>query len=171
MIPYEKIVDVNSLDLTPKKCFFEESEFHSYLKDKCITKSHYETAKYLCQNLNIRNLNDMSDLYNVQDVILLLEIVDTRFEIMYLKNHYNPRKCNSASTLSGCIHRDLSNVIIALPTSSAHDKIFVKILTGGFSCVNAKLGFDIEILMSNLNHRDYNKMNIDESYKSFRKMI
>ena len=33
----------------------------------------------------MRNLNDMNDLYNVQNVILLLEIVETRFEIMRLK--------------------------------------------------------------------------------------
>ena len=49
----------------------------------------------------MRNLNDMNHLYNVQDVILLLEIVENRFEQMYQKNYYNPRKCNSASNLSG----------------------------------------------------------------------
>ena len=168
MIPYEKIVDMNSLDLTPEKDFFEESEFYSYLKDKCITRPDYEIAKYFYQNLKMRNLKDMNDLYNVQDVIFLLEIVETRFQIMYLKNHYNPRKCNSASTLSGCIQRDLSKVMIVLSTSSADIEIFEKTLTGGFSCVNTKLGFDTEILLPNLTQRD-SKMNIDKSYKSFKK--
>ena len=116
----------------------------------------------------MRDLNDVNDLYNVQDVILLLEIVETGFQIMYLKNHYNPRKCNSASTLSGCIQRDLSKVMIVLSTSSAHIEIFEKTLTGGFSCVNTKLGFDTEILLPKLTQRD-NKMNIDKSYKSFKK--
>ena len=32
---------------------------------------------------------------------------------MYQKNYYNPRKWNTASTLSGCIQRDLSKVIIS----------------------------------------------------------
>ena len=49
----------------------------------------------------MRNLNDMNDLYNVQDVILIFEIVENKFEQMYQKNQYNPRKCNSASNLSG----------------------------------------------------------------------
>ena len=64
-----------------KKNFFKESVFYSYLKDKCITKSDYETTKHHYQNLQMRDLNDVNDLYNVQDVILLLEIVETRFEI------------------------------------------------------------------------------------------
>ena len=68
----------------------------------------------------MRNLNDMNHLYNVQDVILVLEIVENRFEQMYQKNYYNPRKCNSASTLCGRIQRDLSQVIIALPMDVFH---------------------------------------------------
>ena len=47
--------------------------------------------------------------------------------------------------------------------------IFEKTLTRDFSCVNTRLGFDTEILLPNLTETDYNKMNIDESYKSFRK--
>ena len=34
----------------------------------------------------MRNLNDMNDLYNVQDVILIFEIVENKFEQMYQKN-------------------------------------------------------------------------------------
>ena len=45
----------------------------------------------------MRNLNDMNDLYNVQDVLfLVLEMVENRFEEMYQKN-YNEnviQKCN-----------------------------------------------------------------------------
>ena len=117
----------------------------------------------------MRNLNDMNDSYNVRDVILLLEIVENRFEQMYKKNYYNPRKCNSAHTLSGCIQRDLSKVIIALPATSAHTEIFEKTLTGGFSCVNTRLGFDTEILLPNSTQRDYNKMNISETFKAFKR--
>lgn len=60
----------------------------------------------------MKNLNDMNDLYNVQDVILFLQIVENSFEAMY-KKYYNPRKCNSTST-SRDIQRDLSKVIIPL---------------------------------------------------------
>ena len=34
----------------------------------------------------MRNLNDMNDLYNVQDVILIFEVVENKFEQMYQKN-------------------------------------------------------------------------------------
>ena len=90
----------------------------------------------------MRNLGDMNDLYNVQDVILLCEIIENRFQLMYEKFGHNPRKCNSASTLSGRIQRELSKVIITLPTNFEHAEVFEKTLTGGYSCVNNRLGFD-----------------------------
>ena len=43
---------------------------------------------------------------------------------------FNPRKCNSASTLSGCIERKMSKVIIALPTSHESVGIFELTITG-----------------------------------------
>ena len=155
---------MNSLDIKPEKDFFEEGEFYSFLKQKSITKSDYETVRYLWQNLKMRNL------YNVQEVILLLEIVENRFDQMCKKKKKlpHPRKCNSASTLSGCIQRYLSKVIILLLTSSAHAEIFEKTLTDGFSCVNTRLGFDAEILLPNLTQRDHNKINISESLKAFK---
>ena len=101
MTLYEKIIGTNSLDIVPKKDFFDASEFYSNLKNKWIAKSDFETGKYLWVNSKMRNLNNMNDLCNVQDVILLSEIVEKRFEQMYQKDYFNPRKCNSASTLSG----------------------------------------------------------------------
>ena len=96
------------------------------------------------------NLGDMNDVYNTQDTILLCEIIENRFQLMQDEYSYNPRKCNSASTLSGCIEREMSKVIIALPNSSEVVDIFEKTLTGGFSCINTRLGFDTEILLPNL---------------------
>ena len=52
----------------------------------------------------------MNDLYNTQDVILLCGMHD--------RYGFNLRECNSASSLSGSIERDLSKVIIALPTTN-----------------------------------------------------
>ena len=49
----------------------------------------------------------MNDLYNAQDVILLSGIMKSRFEFTYQIYFYNPRKCNSTSSLSGCIRRDV----------------------------------------------------------------
>ena len=110
----------------------------------------------------------MNDLYNAQDLILLLEIMENRFQAMYEKSMDNPRKCNSASTLSGCIQQEQSKIILALLTNNSIMKVFEKTLTGGFSCVNTRLSFDTELLMTNLTEADYRKMNIDESFKAYK---
>ena len=62
------------------------------------------------------------------------------------KYGFNPRKCNSASSLSGCIERQMSKVIITFPTNVEHLEIFEKTITGGFSCVNTRLAFDTSII-------------------------
>ena len=51
----------------------------------------------------MRNLGDMNDLYNAQDVILLCEIIENKFRIMNDAYGFNPRKCNSPSSMSGYI--------------------------------------------------------------------
>ena len=116
----------------------------------------------------MRNLGDMNDLYNMQDVILLCEIIENRFEKMHKKFGFNPRKCNSASTLSGCIQRNQSKVILTLPTNYEHAEIFEKTLIGGYSCVNNRIGFDTEILLPKFSKLEYAKMNIDESFKAYK---
>ena len=50
-------------------------------------------------------------------------------------------------------------------------EIFEKTLCGGFSSVNMRLSFDTELLMPNLSKSDYEKMNIDESFKRLNVMI
>ena len=39
----------------------------------------------------MRNLGDLNDLYNVQDVILLCEIIENRFQAMQDTYGFNPR--------------------------------------------------------------------------------
>ena len=124
--------------------------------------------KYLYETLRIRNLGEMNDLYNMQDVILLCEIIESRFQQMHEKFGFNPRKCNSASSLSNCVQRDLSKVIITLPTNYEHAEMFGKTLTGGYSCVNNRLGFDTEVLLPNFTQAEYSKMNIDQSFQAYK---
>ena len=100
---YEKVIDINSLSKSPDQKFFTHTEFYRSLKQSNLSLVEYENAKYLYEILNMRNLGDMNDLYNAQDVILLCEIIENRFQQMYEKYDYNSRKCNSASTLSGCV--------------------------------------------------------------------
>ena len=96
----------------------------------------------------MRNLGDMNDLYNLcnaQDVISLCEIAENRFQYMHELYGFNPSRCNSASTFSGFIEREMSKVIIALPKSNESVEIFEQTITGGFSSVNTRLVFDTEI--------------------------
>ena len=65
------------------------------------------------KTLKIKNLSDMNDL-NAQDLILFREIVENRFQMVQGKYRFNPRKCNSASTLSGSVERYFSDTIIIL---------------------------------------------------------
>ena len=159
IIPYEKIADRNSFFIIPESdVFFNKTEFYSDLKQKAVSDSDYESSYYLYSTLKMHNLGDMNDLYNAQDVILLCEIIENRFQLMQEENGYNPRKCNSASTLSGCIEREMSKVITALPISNEVVDIFEKTLTGGFSCVNTRLAFDTEILLPNSNENEKNNV-------------
>ena len=116
----------------------------------------------------MRNLGDMNDLYNTQDVILLCEIIENRFQKMQERFGVNPRKFNSAGTLSGCVQRNLSKVIITLPTNYEHAEIIERTLTGGCSCVNNKIGFDTEVLLPDFTKSEYAKMNIDESFQAYK---
>ena len=98
----------------------------------------------------MRNLGDLNDLYNTQDVILLTEIIESRFQAMQNTYGFNPRKCNSASSMSGCIERQMSKIILAVPKKYEHVEIFEETVIGGFSCVNTRLAFDSLILLPNL---------------------
>ena len=119
----------------------------------------------------MRHLGDLNDLYNVQDVILLSEIIENRFETMHKTYGFNPKKCNSASAMSGYIEREVFKIILALPTKLDHVEIFEQTVTGGFSSVNTRLAFDTQILLPNLPklkpNLDFenNRMSKDFNYK------
>ena len=81
---------------------------------------------------------------------------------------FNLRKCNSASSMSSCIERKMSRIILLLPTKLEHIEIFEQAVTGGFSSVNTRLAFDTQILLPNLDHKDdlqNNPLNKDFNYK------
>ena len=119
VIPYEKIESIHSLSITPEDgIFYSKYEFFSTLKASAVDEEAYENTKKLFILLRMRNLSDLNYLYNVQDVILLLEMMENRFQSMQEKSDYNPRIINSASKLSSCIQSEQSKVILALPTNN-----------------------------------------------------
>ena len=123
---------------------------NSDLRQSAVNDDDYENSKYLYHTLKMRHLGDLNDLYNVQDVILLSEIIENHFETMHKTYGFNPKKCNSASAMSGYIEREMSKIILALPTKLDHVEIFEQTVTGGFSSVNTRLAFDTQILLPNL---------------------
>ena len=104
------------------------TEFRRKLKQKSVSIEDNENSKYLFLTLKMRNLSDMNDLYNVQEVILQCEVFENRFQLICDKYSFNSRLCNMASTLSGCIQRDQSKGIIALPTLNNVAETFKKLL-------------------------------------------
>ena len=157
---------MKSFFIMPENEFWEKTEFFSELKQSVVNDDDYENSKYLFQTLKMRNLGDQNDLYNVQEVILLCEIIENRFQAMQDTCGFNPRKCNSAGSMSGCIEREMSKIVLALPTN--YVEIFEQTVIGGFSSVNTRLAFDSQILLPNLNeHVDLtnNPMNNDFNYK------
>ena len=156
IIPYEKIKTISSLSLKPENgVFFTRDEFYSSLKDEPVDEISFLNAQTLFLTLKMRDLSDLNDLYNAQDVIILLEIIENRFQQIQDMTDYNPRIINSASKLSGCIQREKSKSIIALPTDNIQMDIFEKTVCGGYSSVNNRLSFDTELLMPNLPKADY----------------
>ena len=150
IIPYELIVDMKSLLWTPDdEQFWNKTEFFSELKLQAVDDESYENSKFSYKTLKMRNLGDLNDLHNTQDVILLCEILESRFQVMQNTYGFNPRKCNSVSTVSGCIEREMSKVIITLSTKIKHVEIFEQTVIGGFSCVNNRLAFDTQLLLPN----------------------
>ena len=170
IIPYEKIETIESLSCKPENgVFFTRDEFYSSLKAESVDETSYQNAKTLFLTLKMRDLSDLNDLYNAQDVIILLEIIENRFQQIQDMTDYNPRIINSASKLSGCIQREKSKCVIALPTDNIQMEIFEKTVCGGYSSVNNRLSFDTELLMPNLSKVDYDKMNIDQSFYGFKR--
>ena len=70
--------------------------------------------------------------------------------------------------MSGCIAREMSKTVLALPTKYEHVEIFEQTVIGGFSSVNTRLAFDSQILLPNSNEQvdlKNNPMNKNSNYK------
>ena len=119
------IARFDSLDISPEEgVFFLPHHFYSSLKETLITKEDYNSVKQFYQMVKLDKLGELNKLYNFQDTIILCEIFENRSQQLYKLFKYNPKKCNSASSFSGCVHRDKSKCVIALPTQPKQVKLF-----------------------------------------------
>lgn len=65
------------LDLLPERgTFFEKQDVSFTLEIKKISDEEYMKAKFLFKNLRMRNLSVFNDLYNYQDICILIEIFE-----------------------------------------------------------------------------------------------
>ena len=81
------------MNLKPKHAiFFTTDEFYCTLKEKSISDEEYDNSEMLYTELNMTDMSDLNDLYNAQDVILLCEIFENRFQVIYEKICIIPEK-------------------------------------------------------------------------------
>ena len=146
-ILYELITDIDSLNITLEKEVFLPHQFYSSMKDSTIFDQDYENVKKFYTMLKLKNLGELNHIYNFQDTIILCEIFQQRSSRLQEIFKNNPRRCNSASSFSGSVHRNKSKCCIALPTDAEHVRVFEKTLIGGFCCVNTRLTFDTKVLI------------------------
>ena len=62
--------------------------FFSTLKGNTVSDDEYDHFIKFCTLLKMRDLSDLNDLYNAQDIILLLEIMKNRYQSTYDKAMY-----------------------------------------------------------------------------------
>ena len=83
--------------------FFLPHQFYLSLKDNAMTGEEYENVKNFCQTIKLKDLGELDKIYNFQDTIILCEIFEQRSMHLQKLFKYNPRKCNSVSSFSGCV--------------------------------------------------------------------
>ena len=137
-LPYQKITQLDSLESRPPlgETFFHKDDFYSALREKTVDDQEYEDVKKFFRLLNLKTLGDLNKYYNIQNTLILCVVFERRFDMLQRSFKFNPRKCNSASALSGYAHRNKSKCSIVLPQNAEVVKLFEKTLIGGYSCIN-----------------------------------
>ena len=154
VIPYEKIKSHEELDDVLEDEFFSKTKFYSSLKKEIIDDESYQSVKKFWKLMQLNKPSELNDIYNFQDTIILCEIFENSAIEMMQKFPYNPQKCTSDSSLSGCIHRFLSKAVIGLPTQAEIVDLIEQAHIGGFSCVNTRLGFNSRLLLPKMKIRE-----------------
>ena len=115
-----------------------------------MTDEVYDNVNKFYWTMKLKDLGELNKIHNFQDTIILCEISEQHSEQVQKLFKYNPRKCNSARSISGCTHRDKSKFAIDLPTDAKHVRVFEKTLIGRFSCVKTRLAFDTQIFLNDV---------------------
>ena len=97
--------------------------------------------------MRLKTLGNLNRIYNFQDTAILREIFEQRSALLQKRFKYNAKKCNSASSFSGCVQRLKSKCCIALPTDAETVRVFEKTVMGGYSCINTRMAFDTDLFL------------------------
>ena len=144
--PYEIVTVFNSLSTVPEDGdFWLIKRFYSRLKDEGISQKEWEACKKLYKVLKMRNFSDFNNIYNIQDVIILVVILEYRWQMINDDTRFDPRCFTSANTLSSTIERIKSKAILTYPTNVETVDLMEKILSRRYSSVHTRLGFDTEL--------------------------
>ena len=132
--------------LPTRKMFFFASSFLLQFKKSIISEEDYKAVKKIYRTQELGNLGQLSKLYNFRDTSWLRY---SSGELSTSKNafKFNPRKCNSTSSFSGCVYRDKSKCLIPHHTRAEDAFLFERTRIGGLSCVNSHLPFDSQIVL------------------------
>ena len=114
----------------------------------------------------MRNLSDFNDIYNIQFVIILVVILEYRWQKIKNDTGFDPRYFASASTLSRAVKRIKSKVILTFPHSVEIVDLMESLLSGGYSSVLTRLGFDTEMFAPKGKEYIEQKYNIIEKMKN-----
>ena len=119
--------------------------FYSRLQVEGIFKKEWEGCRRLLKLMKMRNLSHLNDIYDVQDVYILGVITEYRWQKFKEDTGFDPRCFTSASTLSGAIERVKSKIVIIYRKEIKTVELMERLLSGGYSSVHTKVGFDTEM--------------------------
>ena len=91
--------------------------------------------------MKVENLGELKDK---EDTIIFYKIFESQASFVSKKSKFNSRKRDLASSFNW-VHCNKSKCFITLLTISELVKLFEKKLIGGFSAVNTRLAFDLQI--------------------------
>ena len=91
-IPYRLVSDFDSLSIALDDGeFFKPHQFYSSMKDSILSEEEYENVKKNYTTLRLKNLGELSQIYNFQDTIILCEIFERRSAKFQEIFKFNPK--------------------------------------------------------------------------------
>ena len=111
---------------------------------KEFPRQKWEGCRKLFKVLKMRNWSNFNDVYNIQEVFILGVIVEYRWQKTKDETRFDPRCFMSVST-QGAIDWIKSKVILTYPRNVKVVDLMESLLSGGYSSVYTRLGFDTKM--------------------------